>query len=59
MKCVKPMKHRPEFEGKNHCNQCELDAQNLDEKYCECDESVIRHAGVHPQTCVKCDGVIE
>ena len=54
MKCVKPMKHRPEFEGKNHCNQCELDAQNLDEKYCE-----IRQAGVHPQTCVKCDGVIE
>tara|TARA_R110002012_G_scaffold307073_2_gene512352 strand:- start:162 stop:323 length:162 start_codon:yes stop_codon:yes gene_type:complete len=53
------MKHRPEFEGKNHCNQCELDAQNLDEKYCECDESVIRQAGVHPQTCVKCDGVIE
>ena len=22
MKCIKPMKHRPEFEGKHDCKHC-------------------------------------
>lgn len=30
----------------------------VDEQFCECDESIPRHAGVHPQSCSKCDGVI-
>lgn len=25
MKCIKPMKHRPEFEGKHHCKLCEAE----------------------------------
>tara|TARA_R110000803_G_scaffold60248_5_gene119364 strand:+ start:4349 stop:4471 length:123 start_codon:yes stop_codon:yes gene_type:complete len=25
MKCVKPMKHKPEFEGKHHCKLCEAE----------------------------------
>tara|TARA_R100000541_G_scaffold58852_1_gene70864 strand:+ start:1097 stop:1207 length:111 start_codon:yes stop_codon:yes gene_type:complete len=25
MKCVKPLKHRPEFEGKHHCKLCEAE----------------------------------
>ncbi len=27
MKCIRPMKHRPEFEGKHHCKQCELEQE--------------------------------
>ena len=53
------MKHRPEFEGKKHCSQCELDAKNEDEKICQCSEQIPRHAGVHPQTCELCGGTIE
>jgi hypothetical protein len=25
MKCIKPLKHRPQFEGKHHCKQCQRD----------------------------------
>ena len=53
------MKHRPEFEGKKHCSQCELEAQNVNEPLCECDESIPRHLGVHPHTCRKCGRMIE
>jgi hypothetical protein len=59
VKCINPMKHRPEFEGKKHCSQCELEAQNVNEPLCECDESIPRHLGVHPHTCRKCGGIIE
>jgi len=27
MKCIKPMKHRPEFEGKVHCKRCAKEAK--------------------------------
>ena len=27
MKCIKPMKHRPEFEGKLNCKHCEREAR--------------------------------
>ena len=27
MKCIKPMKHRPEFEGKSNCKHCEREAR--------------------------------
>ena len=23
MKCIKPLKHNPQFEAKNHCKTCE------------------------------------
>ena len=59
MKCINPLKHNPQFEGKQHCNQCELDAKNEDEKICQCSEQIPRHAGVHPQTCELCGGTIE
>jgi hypothetical protein len=58
MKCINPMKHKPEFEGKKHCSQCELESQN-DEEFCQCDESIPYHLGVHPQTCRKCRRIIE
>ena len=25
-KCIKPLKHNPQFEGKIHCKQCEREA---------------------------------
>jgi hypothetical protein len=28
MKCIRPMAHRPEFEGKHDCKQCELEQEN-------------------------------
>ncbi len=28
MICKKPMKHRPEFEGKHNCTQCEIEEAN-------------------------------
>jgi len=28
MKCIKPMKHRPEFEGKYNCKRCEAEGVN-------------------------------
>ena len=59
MKCINPMKHRPEFEGKQHCIQCELEAQNVDEQVCQCEVSIPYHLGVHPQTCRKCRRIIE
>mgnify|MGYP003627115139 FL=1 len=57
MKCINPMKHRPEFEGKNHCSQCELEAQ--DKEFCHCESPIPHHLGVHPQTCRKCRRIIE
>jgi len=54
MKCKKPMAHRPEFEGKIHCKQCELES-----KICNCSEPTPHHVGVHPQSCRKCGRVIE
>ena len=29
MKCLKPLQHRPEFEGKHHCTQCELELAKI------------------------------
>jgi hypothetical protein len=58
MKCINPMKHRPEFEGKKHCIQCELEAQDK-EGYCNCKPPIPHHLGVHPQTCRKCRRIIE
>ena len=26
MKCIKPVVHNPQFEGKYHCKHCEADA---------------------------------
>ena len=26
MKCINPIKHRPQFEGKYHCKRCEAEA---------------------------------
>jgi hypothetical protein len=37
----------------------ELDEQNVSEQFCECDESIPRHVGAHPQTCRKCGRMIE
>ena len=36
MKCIKPMIHSPQFEGKHHCKHCEADAvlDLLDERKC-------------------------
>jgi hypothetical protein len=34
MKCINPMKHRPEFEGKKHCSQCELGVSILEIPKC-------------------------
>lgn len=40
MKCINPMKHRPQFEGKHHCKQCEAEAMMdfLEERKCEGEE---------------------
>jgi len=32
MKCIKPMIHRPEFEGKYRCRQCECEAEIVGEE---------------------------
>ena len=29
MKCLKPMVHNPQFEGKHHCTQCELELTTI------------------------------
>ena len=56
IKCRKPMAHRPEFEGKHHCSQCELELQN---ELCKCSNPLPHHVGVHPQSCRKCGGIVE
>ncbi len=58
MKCIRPMKHKPEFEGKHHCSQCQCEAQDKEE-FCQCESPIPHHLGVHPQTCRKCKGIIE
>jgi hypothetical protein len=27
MKCIKPLAHNPQFEGKHHCKHCERELQ--------------------------------
>jgi hypothetical protein len=35
IKCKKPMMHRPEFEGKHHCRQCEREEEKIiNNTYC-------------------------
>jgi len=31
MKCIKPMEHRPEFEGKFNCKHCEREHRDEEE----------------------------
>jgi len=31
-KCVKPLIHKPQFEGKSHCRQCQYEAQKVGEE---------------------------
>ena len=33
MKCKKPLKHNPQFEGKQHCKLCEQEAKEDAYKY--------------------------
>jgi|GEM_PF-2937014 len=35
MKCIKPLTHIPQFEGKYHCNQCELEGMNMKCNVCK------------------------
>ena len=32
MKCIKPLKHRPEFEGKLNCEHCKREAKEGEDK---------------------------
>ena len=35
IKCIRPMAHTPQFEGKSHCNQCELESMLMKCKVCK------------------------